>query len=109
MSIAAKRIHDRRVALNMSVDTLAARIGKNRATVYRYESAEIENLPISVIPPIAEALNCTPAYLMGWSDEKPEAPKDPAVMELEEVFADLTDENRGKLLEIAHLYLNSQK
>ena len=44
-----ERIRSRRQALNLSVDELAARLGKNRATVYRYENNEIENLPLSVL------------------------------------------------------------
>lgn len=109
MSEIATRIRTRRRELGISMDALASAVGRDRATIYRYENGEIENMPFSVVALIAEALRCSPSYLVGWSDEKPEAPKDPAVMELEEVFADLNDENRGKLLEIAHLYLNSQK
>ena len=53
----------------MSVDELAKRLGKNRATIYRYESDDIENLPISIISPLAIVLETTPAYIMGWTDE----------------------------------------
>lgn len=70
MSTVGKRIRDRRVALGLSADELAAKLGKNRATIYRYESDEIENLPITVIGPLATALNTTPAYIMGWEDEQ---------------------------------------
>lgn len=66
MSTIGKRIHDRRVQMGLSADDLAARLGKNRATIYRYEGDEIENLPISVIAPLAEVLQVSPAYLMGW-------------------------------------------
>jgi len=63
-----KRIHDRRIELGYSVESLAEKLGKNRATVYRYESDAIENFPVSVIAPLAEALKTTPAYLMGWDE-----------------------------------------
>lgn len=65
-----ERIKERRTELNMSVDELAKRLGKNRTTVYRYEKGDIENLPIDILGPLAKALNTTPAYLMGW-DSKP--------------------------------------
>jgi transcriptional regulator with XRE-family HTH domain len=65
-----KRIKERRKELNMSVDELAQRLNKNRTTVYRYEKGDIENLPMDILGPLAEALNTTPAYLMGW-DNKP--------------------------------------
>lgn len=63
------RIKERRIELGYSVDELAEKLGKNRATVYRYESNEIENLPITTLEPLAKALNTTPAHLMGWGDE----------------------------------------
>lgn len=62
------RIHDLRVGLGLSADELAAKLGKNRATIYRYENGEIDNFPISVIGPLADVLNTTPAYLMGWTE-----------------------------------------
>lgn len=61
-----KRIKERRNELQMSVDELATKLNKNRATVYRYEKGEIENLPLDVLEPLAKALDTTPQYLMGW-------------------------------------------
>ena len=61
-----QRIQARRKELKMSADELAKRIGKNRATVYRYEKGEIENMPLDVLEPIANALETTQQYLMGW-------------------------------------------
>lgn len=64
-----ERIKQRRMFLGMSVDELAEKLHKNRATVYRYESSEIEKLPTTVLEPLAEALKTTPGYLMGWEEE----------------------------------------
>ncbi|WP_059050784.1 helix-turn-helix domain-containing protein [Paenibacillus senegalimassiliensis] len=63
------RIKKRRKELRLSVDQLSASLGKNRATVYRYEGDEIDNMPLSILEPLAKALKTTPAYLMGWEDE----------------------------------------
>lgn len=71
------RIKQRRLEIGLTVDQLAAKIGKNRATVYRYESSDIEKFPIDVLSPLADALRTTPAYLMGW-DETPIAPQLPS-------------------------------
>lgn len=68
MSI-GERIKKRRQKLNLSVEDVAKVLNKNRATVYRYESDEIENMPTSVLEPLSKILNTTPAYLMGWEDE----------------------------------------
>lgn len=67
------RIKKRRKEIGLSVDELAKRLGKNRATIYRYESSEIENMPLDIIEPLAEVLKVSPAYLMGW--EKEDKPK----------------------------------
>lgn len=65
-----QKIKELRKQLNMSVDDLAAKLGKNRATVYRYERGDIENLHLDVLEPLAKALNTTPGYLMGWETNK---------------------------------------
>lgn len=71
MSI-GERIKNRRLELGLSVDEVAEKIGKNRATVYRYESSEIEDLPTSVLEPLSKVLMTSPAYLMGWDREPDE-------------------------------------
>lgn len=68
MSSIGDRIKKRRIEIGLSVDQVAEKIGKNRATVYRYESSEIEKFPIDILTPLADALRTTPAFLMGWED-----------------------------------------
>ena len=63
-----ERIKQRRLELGYTADMLAKMLNKNRATIYRYENGDIENMPIDVLEPLAKALNTTPAYLMGWMD-----------------------------------------
>lgn len=62
-----KKIRARRKQLGMSVDDLAAKLGKNRATIYRYENDMIE-MPASLLKPLAEILDTTPGELMDWGD-----------------------------------------
>lgn len=61
-----KRIKQRRKEIGMSADKLAEILGKDRSTIYRYEKGDIENMPLDILEPIAEALRTTPQYLMGW-------------------------------------------
>ena len=68
-----ERIKQRRTELGLSVDEVAEKLGKNRATVYRYESNEIENLPVGTLEPLAKILETTPAQLMGWDDNESQA------------------------------------
>ena len=63
-----ERIKQRRMELHMSAGELASLIGKNRATIYRYESGDIDNIPLDVLDPLAEALDLMPEYLLGWTD-----------------------------------------
>lgn len=49
---------------NMTAEELAKAIGKDRATIYRYEKGDIENLPVTILEPIAAALNVDPASLL---------------------------------------------
>lgn len=65
-----ERIKQRRLELGYTADALAKLLNKNRATIYRYENGDIENMPIDVLEPLAKALNTTPAYLMGWTDSQ---------------------------------------
>lgn len=61
-----QRIKQRRKELKMSADALGAKLGKDRSTIFRYEKGDIENLPLDILEPIADALHTTPQYLMGW-------------------------------------------
>lgn len=62
-----ERIKERRKILGLSADDVAKALGVSRATIYRYESADIEKLPTSTLEPLARVLKCSPSYLMGWS------------------------------------------
>lgn len=69
MASIGERIKERRKVCNLSVVDVAAALGKARSTIYRYESDEVQDIPITVLEPLAEALNTTPEYLMGWTDD----------------------------------------
>ena len=61
-----ERLKRRRQELKMSAEELGKIIGKNRATIYRYEKGDIENVPVDVVEPLAKALDTTPTWIMGW-------------------------------------------
>ena len=68
----AEKIHERikrlRKQNNLSVDEIIKKLNISRATYYRYENNEIEKLPLTILEPLANILNTTPAYLMGWKE-----------------------------------------
>ena len=71
-----KRIRQRREALGLSQEELAQKLGyKSRSTINKIE-ADINDITQSKVSEFARALDTTPAYLMGWEDEKTNAPLD---------------------------------
>lgn len=63
-----ERIRDRRKQLGFSAEYIAGRLDCSPATVYRYENGYIEKVPTATVAAIADILDTTPAYLMGWED-----------------------------------------
>lgn len=57
-------IREKRTEAGLTVDELASKIGKNRATIYRYENNSIESLPSDILIPLANALSITPGDLI---------------------------------------------
>lgn len=66
-----KRMKTRREELNMSYQTLSEKVGISKSTLQRYETGYIKNMPVDKLEEIADALNISPAYLMGWEDHTP--------------------------------------
>lgn len=66
--VMAGRIKKMRERRGLTQKQLGLKIGKSEATVNRYESGAIETINNDTIEAISEALQCSPAYLMGWSD-----------------------------------------
>lgn len=63
------KIKYRRKQLKITADQLGDMIGKNRATIYRYEKNEIEDMPYTIVTKLSKALNLSPSYLMGWDEQ----------------------------------------
>ena len=64
-----KRMKLQRKAIHKSADEVAESLGCSRSTIFRYENGDIEKVPSSLIGRIADILETTPAYLMGWTDD----------------------------------------
>lgn len=54
---------------NLSYQDIAYKTGIGKSTLQRYETGFIKNLPIYKLEILANALNTTPGYLMGWKIE----------------------------------------
>lgn len=112
-----QRIKHRRKSLGMSADKLGEMIGKNRSTVFRYENGYIENMPLDIIEPIAQALLTTPEYLMGWDDEEKATTENgngssdgmsEAKRQLLALAESCSDEEASRLLQMMELFLGTR-
>ena len=65
-----ERLKSRRKELGLTLAQVADRVGTSEATVQRWENGSIKTLRHESIVKLAEVLDVTPAYLMGW--EEPE-------------------------------------
>jgi len=62
------KIKELRKERGMTEEELGVKIGVSKATVNKYETGIVVNLKRPTIEKIATALDVSPGYLMGWSD-----------------------------------------
>ena len=69
-----QRIREKRELIGMSQDELAQKLGyKSRSSINKIET-DLYNLRQSKIKKIADVLNTTPAYIMGWDEGVQDTP-----------------------------------
>lgn len=114
MSI-GQRIKSRREELGMSQEDLAHRIGyKSKSSINKIE-LDIQQLRQSKIKQIADALETTTDYIMGWSEKKNDEPKEKHdvtdliknqygsdVYELVQLYLKLNEVGKKKIMEELH-------
>ena len=83
------RIHQLRLAKGLTMEELGKKVGVSKPTIKRYEAGIIDNIPSDKIEAIANALETTPAYIMGWDEQA-----DPASVEADEDIYDIREELR---------------
>lgn len=66
-------IKKRRKELGLTLKDVAQELGVSESLISRYESNDVKNMGIDKITPLAKVLKCSPAYLMGWTEEKPQS------------------------------------
>ena len=74
------RIKSRRTELGLTVEELAHKMGyKDKSSISKIENGKAD-IPQSKIAAFADALETTPAYLMGWEEQPaPAASREPTV------------------------------
>ncbi len=102
------RIRQRRKELNLTQEELAIKLGyRSRSSINKIEIGE-RSLTQSKIKAIADALDTTPSFIMGWGDSKVEYKTSTTKEELISKIDQLDEANASKLLELCTLYLASQ-
>ena len=80
------RIRSRRTELGLTVEELAHKMGyKDKSSISKIENGKAD-IPQSKIAAFADALETTPAYLMGWEEQPaPQKPNPPGCRPLPEM------------------------
>ena len=87
-------IRNRRKELGLTLEEVGKRVGVSRATVMRWETGEIKNLGRDKIATLAAALQVSPEYLLGWTDD----PNIRMTTDLATAVADLSPEEVASVL-----------
>ena len=92
-----KRIKTARNNAGLSLKELGEKVNLSEGTMQRYETGQIKGVDVNLLKKIANALNCTDAYLMGWEEDAQDytPPQTIAAHATE----DLTDEEQEKVRE----------
>lgn len=62
----AARLRLRRLQLEKSLQDISDKAGITKSTLQRYEKESIKNLPLNKLKDLADALQTTPEWIMGW-------------------------------------------
>ncbi len=66
----SRKIKQLRLERDMTLEQVATIVGVGKSTVRKWETGMIANMKRDKIALLAKALGTTPAYLMGWEDER---------------------------------------
>ena len=72
----SNKIKELRKSKNMTLEEVGKKVGVGKSTVRKWETGMIANMKRDKILALANALDTTPAYLMGWIDEEEQKKND---------------------------------
>lgn len=88
-----EKVKLKREELNLSQEELAEKMNyKSKTSIHKIETG-ITDLPLSKVKELADVLNTTPAYLMGWEEDK----KEELTNQEKDIFSQLTEDELVKL------------
>ncbi len=109
-----ERLTSKRKELSLTMEDLAKKIGVTKATIQKYENGEIKNIPLRNVTKLANALNTTENYLMGWetNNNKEQQKDNKVIAALLSAGIDinkLTKEEIDKMIDYAKFILQNKK
>lgn len=96
-----ERIRQLRIEHQMTQEELGARVGVQKAAIYKYENGLVVNLKRSILENSPIVLDTTPTYLMGMEDSEQQANMQltPQQSTLLAAFGQLNEEGQVKAVE----------
>lgn len=105
--IVAERIRQRRIELGMTQGELAKKCGyKGRSAINKLE-VDARNVQIERLVQIADALEVSPDYLIGWEDEMTEREK--KISEINRMYELLTPEQQNLVNDLIRNFVLSRE
>ncbi len=80
MAIFSSRLKEWRIKKGLTQQQLGERAGCTTATVFSYESGNVKNPSLSIAVKLAEVLNLSMDWLLGFRSTYPESKHDPSVL-----------------------------
>ena len=106
----ADKIKKLRISQNMTLEDVAQKVGVGKSTVRKWETGMIANMRRDKIAVLAEALNTTPAYLMGWEDDVPlVVEQSDADRQFYQLLSTMTEEEKLWLLNVIKSVIEGRK
>lgn len=103
-----ERIKRLRIERGMTQEELGKAVGLQRAAINKYEKGIVESIKRTTIIKLAEVLNTTPSYLVGYEDDEEISELTAIQEELMEKIYELTPDNQRTLIGIVETLLKAQ-
>lgn len=99
-----EKIRVSREKTGLTMEELGKKCGTTKQTIYKYETGKVTNIPLDRLMKIADAVDVSASYLMGWEDINAEQLTDGELSEVKrsliQFALSLTDEQAALALRV---------
>ena len=99
-----EKIRVSREKTGLTLEELGKKCGTTKQTIYKYETGKVTNIPLDRLMKIADAVDVSASYLMGWEDINAEQLTDGELSEVKrsliQFALSLTDEQAALALRV---------